>query len=84
MGQANQKGNKRIAGVVDPGKGYRLLRKGEILRVGDQFWRPSFLNWGETDFPGGMIGSDEGHVNLKRTYRRPITPSERALSKLSA
>lgn len=33
MGQANQKGNKRI-GRVYPGAGYRLLRKGKLFVSG--------------------------------------------------
>jgi hypothetical protein len=35
---------------VDPGDGYRLLRQGETLQQGDEWWRDG--QWAETLIPG--------------------------------
>lgn len=80
MGQANQKGNKRI-GRVYPGAGYRLLRKGEIIRTGDQF-KYSFSPVDNPEWTNSCGKGKAGENGL--IYRRRITSGERALSNLPA
>ena len=44
------------AGQIDPGVGYRLLEKREMVVVGDQFYYRSSDNWNNTSNTGQLVG----------------------------
>lgn len=66
---------------VNPGKGYRLLRKGEVLREGDQYWS-ALERW----FSTAHAGTRAGLIVDSAVYRRRIAklkPSTKVAASLT-
>lgn len=40
--------------TIDPGPGYRLLKVGEIIQKGDEFWHSTDLRWKISSFAGNI------------------------------
>lgn len=55
---------------IEPGDGYRLLRDGEVIAPGDEFFSPTKQDWMETTFSGHAVGCGA----CKFTYRRKDAP----------
>lgn len=51
--------------TIDPGKGYRLLEVGEVIREGDEFWSSSDKKWFPTNHEGQTVKSYNCHRRRK-------------------
>lgn len=57
---------------IQPGEGWRLLERGEVIQSHDEFWSESLNQWSKTFYPGSAVS---GSPLTAYTYRRRIEPA---------